>query len=100
MNKEEFIEMICTIFSSETLAKHKIKVIIFKNYFKYTFSIDFVALDNKGSELPIRCFTVSYIHKQGWVVTQLKYKTTNVMADIIQNIIVGEVAKELLIINQ
>lgn len=103
MNKTEFIGMIGEIFASQFLETRKIKVLKLDDSFSDTFEVEFVALDSKGEELPKRDFKVRETFRKGWEVSHgIAFNSRaegTVEADLIQNIIVGEIAKELLILN-
>lgn len=106
MNKKEFIEMIGEIFSSEFLAPRKIKVLKVDDTFEDTFEVRFVALDSEGHELPQRDFKVRRRLGSGTLeVSHGMHSSTEtpkdkmIEADNIQNVVVGEISKELLTIN-
>ena len=61
---------------------------------------EFVALDYDGHELPKRNFRVKETFKQGWKVSHGIYSPTNVVADLFQHVIIGEIAKRLLTLNK
>jgi hypothetical protein len=101
MLKSEFIEMIGIVFATEPISEHKIKVLnIEASKDEDSFEVTYVALDPHHQELPKRNFRVRETFRQGWTVNHgIVMNPTNVIADIIQKIIVGEIAKECRLLN-
>lgn len=106
MVKGEIIEMVGeAIFDEKALAPHKIKFLKVDDTFEDTLEFDFVALDFDGNELPTRDFKIR-AYKKGMEISHGLHSNTSIakesmlMADNIQNIIVGAIAKRLLIENK
>jgi hypothetical protein len=100
LSNEDLKELLYEIFSSESLAPHKIEVLRFDESYD-SIEVSYVALDYDGHELNKRDFKIRDTFQRGLSVSHgLTFNPKGVLADIIQNIIVGEIAKELLILNK
>jgi len=98
---KDFKELLGEIFSSDILAPHKIKVLNIDETFSDSCEVTYVALDYDGHELPKRDFKIRETFKQGIDIGHGRVlNPTNVLADIIQHIIVGELAKHMIEMNK
>ena len=105
MNNIEFILMMARIFALPILAPFKIKGGELDDTFENTFEVYFVAHDLDGKELPKRDVKVRVYNGKVEVSHGLHSNSMGgisdlLMADNIQNVVVGEVSKELLMINK
>jgi hypothetical protein len=97
----EIIEMVGEVIHDEkTLAPHKIKFLKVDDTFEDSLEFTFIALDFDGNELPKRDFKIRKY--KGLEISHGIYSSNEtarevmVMADLIQDIIVGAIAKRLL----